>query len=137
MSSPSASGRSNGSRLVSANAATVKMKYASASGNTFHVKSDGDCRAITSVSVTFPARSRTATVLIPIAISYEIICAEARNPHRSEDVLCDDHVDVAPAGGEGCGEGDHREREQRRHEGHGRRQQEQHLVGLRGERLRL
>src|SRR6266571_159207 len=40
MSSPSASGRSNGSRLVSANAATTKMKKASESGNTFHVKSD-------------------------------------------------------------------------------------------------
>src|SRR6266700_912317 len=91
MSSASASGRSNGSRLVSANAATVKMKYASASGNTFHVKSDGDCFAITSVSVTLPARSSTATVLIPIAISYEIICAEARSPPSSEYLLLDDH----------------------------------------------
>src|SRR2546426_5630233 len=47
---------------------------------------------------------------------------------RSEEAdrqVRDDHVDVAPAGGERCGEGDHREREQRRHEGHGRRQQEQ------------
>ena len=69
ISSASASGRSNGSRFVSANAATMKMKNASDSGNTFQVKSDCDCFAITSVSVTFPASSSTATVLIPMAIS--------------------------------------------------------------------
>src|SRR5881397_2735701 len=64
MSSPSASGRSNGRRLVSANAATMKMKDASASGNTFHVNNDRDCLAITSVRVTFPASSSTVAVLL-------------------------------------------------------------------------
>src|SRR5438046_812904 len=63
----------NGSRFVSANAATIKMKNARNSGNTFHVNSDCDCFAITSVSVTFPTSNSTATVLMPRAISYEII----------------------------------------------------------------
>src|SRR5213079_1455108 len=91
MSSPSASGRSNGRRLVSANAATMKMKNASDSGNTFHVNSDCDCFAITSPRVTLPAMSSTATVLMPIAISYEIICALALNPPNWEYLLFDDH----------------------------------------------
>ncbi len=47
----------------------MKMKQASDSGNTFHVKSDADCFATTSVSVTFPTISSTATVLMPSAIS--------------------------------------------------------------------
>src|SRR5207248_8743661 len=69
MSSPSASDRSNCWRLVFANAATIKMKNASESGNTFHVNNDCACLAITSVRVTFPASSSTATVLMPRAIS--------------------------------------------------------------------
>src|SRR5207244_12453544 len=90
MSSPSASGRSNGSRLVSANAATMKMKNPSDSGNTFHVNSDCDCVAITSVSVTLPASNSTATVLIPRAISQELIWALARMPPSNEYLLFDD-----------------------------------------------
>ncbi len=49
------------------------MKNAKNNGNTFHVNSDCDCFAITSVSVTLPTSSSTATVLMPRAISYEII----------------------------------------------------------------
>src|SRR5205823_8886838 len=62
LSSPSASGRSNGNRFVSANAATMKMKYASDRGNTNQM----DCawRATTSESVTLPASSSTATVVV-------------------------------------------------------------------------
>ncbi len=47
----------------------MKMKKASPSGNTFQVMSEVDWRATMSVRVTLPARSSTATVLIPIAIS--------------------------------------------------------------------
>ena len=67
------------------------MKNPSDSGNTFQVKSDPDCFAITSVSVTLPARSNTATVLMPSAISYEIICALGRIPPNSAYLLLDDH----------------------------------------------
>ena len=69
----------------------MKMKNASDSGNTFQVKSDVDCFAMTSVSVTLPTTSSTATVLMPSAISYEIIWALARSPPRSEYLLFDDH----------------------------------------------
>src|SRR6266496_5589541 len=47
------------------------------------------CWATTCDSVTFPANNRTATVLIPRAISYEIICAEARSPPSSAYLLLD------------------------------------------------
>src|SRR5438876_1994637 len=65
----------------------MKMKYASDSGNTNQM----DCawRATTAESVTLPASSSTATVLIPMAISYEIIWAEARRPPSSEYLLFD------------------------------------------------
>src|SRR6266566_2247105 len=61
--------------VISADAVTMveysamKMKNASDSGNTFQVKSDVACFAMTSVSVTLPTSSSTATVLMPSAIS--------------------------------------------------------------------
>ena len=65
-----------------------KMMNASVSGITNH--SPCCCCAMTCDSVTLPASSRTATVLIPSAISYEIICADARRPPSSAYLLFDD-----------------------------------------------
>src|ERR1035438_4132064 len=66
-SSDSASGRSNGRRFVSANAETRKMKNAIERTSTFH-PIVACCRMIV-LSETFPERSSTQTVDIPIAIS--------------------------------------------------------------------
>src|SRR2546426_4518748 len=66
-SSDSVSGRSNGNRLVSANAVTMNMRKARSSANTN--QTDCCCLATTSDSVTFPATSITATRLNPMAIS--------------------------------------------------------------------
>src|SRR3712207_7395420 len=90
MSSDSASGRSKGSRFVSAKAATRKMKKARVREKTFHTRIIPCCATIVE-SVTFPARRSTGMVDIPIAISYETICALERSPPRSAYLLFDDH----------------------------------------------
>src|SRR2546423_8877066 len=43
------------------------------------------------LSETLPASSKTGMVLIPMAISYEIICALERSPPSSEYLLFDAH----------------------------------------------
>src|SRR5512135_54765 len=65
-SSGSASGRSNGTRFVSATAATKNTKKASDNGKMFQCTIDSCCPATTWLSATFPATSRTATVLMPM-----------------------------------------------------------------------
>jgi len=67
ISSPSASGRSKGKRFVSAKALMKKITNAIVRGITNG--SPRCCWATTCESVTFPANNRTATVLIPRAIS--------------------------------------------------------------------
>src|SRR5450755_3740837 len=66
ISSDSASGRSNGKRFVSANAAIRKMKNAIESRNTFHPIVD--CCWMILLIETLPASSSTHTVDMPIAI---------------------------------------------------------------------
>src|SRR6185436_2110535 len=88
MSSDSASGRSNGRRFVSANAAIIKMMNATVRFSTFHVSNA--CWLMIFDIDTLPARSNTGMVLIPIAISYEIICALERRPPSSAYLLFDD-----------------------------------------------
>ena len=91
MSSDSASGRSNGSRFVSANAEIRKISHAIVHVNAFHDSgANPTCRSTTSLSDTFPASSSTGMVAIPIAISYEIICALDRRPPSNEYLLFDD-----------------------------------------------
>src|SRR4051794_36271265 len=85
MSSDSASGRSNGRRFVSANAAIMKMKNATVRLRTFQVSNA--CWFTMRLSVTLPASSSTGMVLIPSAISYEIICAVERMPPSSAYLL--------------------------------------------------
>src|SRR5437762_12587460 len=91
MSSDSASGRSNGSRFVSANADTRKMSQAIVQVAAFHeIGAIVACCCTTSLSETFPARSSTGMVDMPIAISYDTICALERSPPSSEYLLFDD-----------------------------------------------
>src|SRR5690242_19660989 len=68
-SSDTASGRTNGTRLVSANAETMKMKNAIGRLTTFHMLC-ACCRTI-SLRITFPARRITGIVDMPIATSYD------------------------------------------------------------------
>src|SRR5207237_7901926 len=89
MRSDSASGKSNGSRFVSANAATMKMKKAIVRLTTF--QPPHACWLITVLRVTFPASNKTGMVDIPIETSYETICALERRPPSSEYLLFDDH----------------------------------------------
>src|SRR5918995_847710 len=71
--SDSASGMSNGSRLVSANPAIRKMKKERKSGRTYHRPS---CWSRTMAErLTLPDRSRTGIKLRPIATSYDTIWA--------------------------------------------------------------
>src|SRR5258706_8692753 len=86
-SSASASGRSNGARLVSAKAVMMKMMKASGCWTTNHTRS---CAWTISTSDSDPASSRTPTVDRPIASSYEIIWAEERSPPSSAYLLFDD-----------------------------------------------
>src|SRR5262249_60090340 len=72
-------------------AAKRKKKTASDGGNPSEGIGAPCCPATTSLSETLPATSSTATVLIPIAISYEINCAEARRPPSRAYLLLDDH----------------------------------------------
>src|SRR5688572_15418008 len=67
MSSDSASGRSNGNRFVSANAATMKMKNAIVRLTTFHPPYA--CCVMIAPRVTFPASSSTGIVESPSEIS--------------------------------------------------------------------
>src|SRR5437867_10936469 len=91
MSSDSASGRSNGSRFVSANADIRKMSHAIVHVATFHESGAiPACCSTMRFSETLPARSNTGIVDMPIAISYETICALERSPPRSEYLLFDD-----------------------------------------------
>src|SRR5690348_6360988 len=92
MSSDSASGRSNGSRFVSANADTKKMKNASVQPKTFHASGHAPdvCCATIALSETLPESSNTGIVAIPIAISYEIIWALDRKPPSRAYLLFDD-----------------------------------------------
>ncbi len=62
---------SNGSRLVSASAATQKMKKAIARPNAFQTVVA--CCQMMSLSATLPASNSTATVDMPSAISYDTI----------------------------------------------------------------
>src|SRR6478672_3192592 len=89
MSSDSASGRSNGRRFVSANAATMKMKNATVRLTTF--QPPHACCSMILFKLTFPARRSTGIVDIPMEISYEIIWALERSPPRSAYLLFDDH----------------------------------------------
>src|SRR4051812_45192737 len=92
MSSDSASGRSNGSRLVSANAETRKMSQAIVHVAAFQESgATVACCSTIRLSETLPASSSTGIVDIPIAISYETICALERRPPSSEYLLFDDH----------------------------------------------
>src|SRR5215467_10785489 len=91
MSSDSASGRSNGTRFVSANAATMNTKNATVVLLTFQWSPAPACCCTTWLSDTFPARMITGIVDMPIEISYEIICALERSPPSSEYLLFDDH----------------------------------------------
>src|SRR5262249_13937094 len=86
-SSASASGRSNGARLVSASAVIMKIPNATNWGTTNHIR----CWAWTmSTSDSEPASSSTPTVDRPIASSYEIIWAEERSPPSSAYLLFED-----------------------------------------------
>src|SRR3954471_13085541 len=89
MSSDSASGRSNGNRFVSANAATMKMKNEIVSVSTFQMCMPA-CWSTISLSVTLPASSSTGMSDMPIAISYDTIWALERNPPSSAYLLFDD-----------------------------------------------
>src|SRR3954447_2625167 len=92
MSSDSASGRSKGSRLVSANAEIMKMKNASVQPKTFHA--NGHCPVVCCVTIalreTLPDSSSTGIVDMPSAISYDTICALERKPPSSAYLLFDD-----------------------------------------------
>src|SRR5678816_3250185 len=81
MSSDSASGRSNGSRFVSARPEMRKTKNEKKSGRTYQVPAC--CDAMMLEKLTLPERSSTGIRLSPIATSYEIICALDRRPPRS------------------------------------------------------
>src|SRR5258708_3993502 len=88
MCSPSAYGRSNGNRLVSARALIKKITNDTDNGTMNHACA-ACCWAITCDSVTLPASRSTATVLKPNEISYEIIWADARKPPSREYLLLD------------------------------------------------
>src|SRR5687767_2891455 len=90
MSSDSASGRSKGSRLVSANAAVMKMKQATPSESAFQTCSEA-WLFTTAFSVTFPVSSSTGISESPIEISYETIWALERRPPNNAYLLFDDH----------------------------------------------
>src|SRR5262245_1844030 len=105
-SSPSASGRSNGARFVSANAVTRKIangstryqwkmpqfgspnRYPAPIGSVPSTYQPA-CRSTMPTSESVPARRITGIVDSPIASSYEIICAEERSPPRSAYLLFD------------------------------------------------
>src|SRR5262245_48822559 len=97
-SSPSASGRSNGARFVSANAVITKITNGSTRyqwkmpqfGSARGVKGmeyHPPWRSTIPTSDIVPAYSSTGMVEIPMASSYEIICADERSPPSSAYLL--------------------------------------------------
>jgi hypothetical protein len=95
-SSDSASGRSNGARLVSASAVIMKITNERKPNgvNTYQPGRNGTgpvpCACTISTSDRVPAMSSTGRVEIPIDSSYEIICADERRPPSSAYLLFDD-----------------------------------------------
>src|SRR6478672_9307826 len=89
-SSDSASGRSKGTRFVSANAAIINTTKAMVQFTTFQWMPHPPCCCTIRLSETLPARMSTGMVDIPIEISYEIICALERRPPSNEYLLFDD-----------------------------------------------
>src|SRR5947208_12345363 len=87
-SSDSASGRSNGVRFVSASA--VIMNSRNATGWTA-TNQRCSCALTMSTIDSEPVSSRTPIVEMPIASSYEIICADDRSPPISAYLLFDAH----------------------------------------------
>src|SRR5262252_5610167 len=99
-SSPSASGRSNGARFVSANAVTRKItngstryqwkmpQFGSHSGNRPIWYQPAWCSTMPTSDIV-PDLSSTGTVERPIASSYEIICADDRRPPSNAYLLLD------------------------------------------------
>ena len=67
----------------------MNRKNATDSKSTFHPIVT--CWVMISLRCTLPASSNTHTVLIPIAISYDTICALARRPPRSAYLLFELH----------------------------------------------
>src|SRR5687768_9295447 len=91
MSSDSASGRSNGSRFVSAKAEIMKMIHAIVTVATPHDSgATAACCCTIVLSETLPASNSTGIVDMPIAISYDTIWADDRMPPSSEYLLFDD-----------------------------------------------
>src|SRR5580765_3487868 len=96
-SSASASGRSKGARLVSANAVIMKVMNATGCANT-NQRGIGSgprcqkpcCAATMSTIESEPASSSTPIVESPIASSYEIICAAERRPPSRAYLLFED-----------------------------------------------
>jgi hypothetical protein len=66
--------KSNGGRLVSANADTKNMIKAGNNGNTYQISS---CALTMAVKLRDPAHKITEIIIRPIETSYEIICAAA------------------------------------------------------------
>src|SRR5262249_691267 len=96
-SSASASGRSKGARLVSANAVIMKVTNARGCANTNQrgIGTGPRCQkpdwAATICTIeSEPASSSTPIVESPIASSYEIICAAERRPPSSAYLLFED-----------------------------------------------
>src|SRR6185295_2662178 len=94
-SSASASGRSKGSRLVSANAETKNTTNPTNCGRTFQPWKGSasqlpPCWSTTSVSLNEPPERTTPAAAVVIASSYEMICALERMPPIRENLLLDD-----------------------------------------------
>src|SRR5882724_190155 len=94
-SSDSASGKSNGTRLVSATAETKKQKNPKSCGQMFHPAIPhsgwGAWASIIFFKLKLPALRSTPTTAMVIASSYLITCAELRSPPRSGYLLLEDH----------------------------------------------
>src|SRR5919107_769067 len=88
ISSDSASGRSKGSRLVSAKPETRKMKNERKSGNTY--QSPSCCSLIMADRLTLPDSNNTGIRLIAMGTSYDTIWAQARRPPSSAYLLLED-----------------------------------------------
>src|SRR5918911_577272 len=79
--SASASGRSNGGRLVSAKPATMKITKPTNCGTTYHMP---PCASTICVSDSDPAVRITPSSDSPSATSYEMSCAAERIAPRNE-----------------------------------------------------
>lgn len=80
-SSASASGKSKGARLVSANIETKKTKTQGNKGYKYQPLSF--CAATNSAQWSDPANNITGNIVNPIDTSYEIICAAERNAPKN------------------------------------------------------